>query len=230
MWVPSGKVIRTGGRGIFPAVCGWSTSTERKSKSLPHFLGFFSLATLPVFWSTTAYVRSPKSPRSVTCEELSSSPSIDFAGYRHKETTFPMTVVPWFTNSHRPTALWNFKMQFLRISLLSHLWERNCSQVECCNIVMLTYIHKLKERLCFKLYSLVLYNHEAGDPHQSSYKCGMASVYAGWNIMNLIIVIAWSLCDEIYYYLLDYLIVIFQIVLHYDVWNKSSIVFLAPLT
>src|SRR5919112_2321246 len=92
MWVPSGKVIRTG--GMFSATCGGSSiKAARKSKRFPHFLGFLALATLPVSLSSTAYERSPTSPRSVTYEELSSSPSIDFTGYRHKETTVPAAVV-----------------------------------------------------------------------------------------------------------------------------------------
>src|SRR5918992_6186576 len=96
MWVPSGKVIRTGGRIFLPTSCGddgSSIKAARKSKSFPHFLGFLALATLPVSWSISAYARSPTSPRSVTYEELSSSPSIDFTGYRHKETTVPVAVV-----------------------------------------------------------------------------------------------------------------------------------------
>src|SRR5919199_1240234 len=57
---------------------------------------------LPVCLSTTAYVRSPTSPRSVTYEELRSSPIIDFTGYRHKDTTVPIAPEDccWFTNSH----------------------------------------------------------------------------------------------------------------------------------
>src|SRR5919199_3285 len=88
MLVPSGKVIRTGGIS-FTLYGGESTNIERHSKSFPHFLGFLALATFPVCLSTTAYVRSPTNPRSVTCEEFSSSPIIDFTGYRHKETTDP---------------------------------------------------------------------------------------------------------------------------------------------
>ena len=41
----------------------------------------------------SAYIRSRLSPRSVTYEELSSSPSIDFTGYRHIETTVPIVEV-----------------------------------------------------------------------------------------------------------------------------------------
>lgn len=73
-----------------------------------HFLGFLALATLPVFWSITAYMRSPMSPRSVIYEELSSSPSIDFTGYLHMETTVTVAVRPWFINSH---SLWNSRVQ-----------------------------------------------------------------------------------------------------------------------
>src|SRR5215831_8498813 len=83
------RPIWEGDTDRFSTNCGGSINTERKSNSLPHFLGFLALATLPVFWSTTAYVRSPTSPRSVTYEELSSSPNIDFTGYRHMETTLP---------------------------------------------------------------------------------------------------------------------------------------------
>src|SRR3982751_691150 len=89
MLLPSGKVILTGGI-LFASSFGESTSIERKSKSFPHFLGFLALATLPVCLSTTAYVRSPMSPRSVIYEELSSSPIIDFTGYRHNDTTVPI--------------------------------------------------------------------------------------------------------------------------------------------
>jgi hypothetical protein len=42
-------------------------------------------------------------PRSLTYEELSSSPIIDFTGYRHNDTTVPLTAEEdccWFTNSH----------------------------------------------------------------------------------------------------------------------------------
>src|SRR5215510_8918939 len=88
MLLPFGKVIRTG--GISFTLCGESINIERKSKRFPHFLGFLALATLPVCLSTTAYVRSPTSPRSVIYEELSSSPIIDFTGYRHKDTTVPV--------------------------------------------------------------------------------------------------------------------------------------------
>src|ERR687886_2961384 len=91
MLLPSGKVIRTG--GISCTLCGESINIERKSNNLPHFLGFLALAALPVCLSTTAYVRSPTSPRSVIYEEFSSSPIIDFTGYRHKETTVPVAVV-----------------------------------------------------------------------------------------------------------------------------------------
>jgi hypothetical protein len=93
--VPSGQVIRTG--GMFSTTFGGSINIERQSKNFPHFLGFLALAILLVFWSTTAYVRSPRSPCSDTYEELSSSPSIDFTGYLHKETTVPTSVLAWFT-------------------------------------------------------------------------------------------------------------------------------------
>src|ERR671930_447892 len=91
MFVPSGNVIRTGGMLSMSSAGGGgeSTNIERKSKSFPHFLGFLALAALPVCLSITAYTRSPTSPRSVTYEEFSSSPSIDFTGYRHIETTVP---------------------------------------------------------------------------------------------------------------------------------------------
>src|ERR687886_985574 len=104
MLLPSGKVIRTG--GISCTLCGESINIERKSKRLPHFLGFLALATLPVCLSTTAYVRSPTSPRSVIYEELSSSPIIDFTGYRHNDTTVPVAAAEdccWFMNSHHPS-------------------------------------------------------------------------------------------------------------------------------
>src|SRR5437867_6129199 len=80
---------------MFSTSCGGSIKLERKSKSFPHLTGFLALATLPVFLSTIAYVRSPISPRSVTYEELSSSPSIDFTGYRHMETIVPLIVTSY---------------------------------------------------------------------------------------------------------------------------------------
>src|SRR5919198_5323377 len=98
MLLPSGKVIRTGGMS-FTSSCGESRSIERKSKSFPHFLGFLALATLPVCLSTTAYARSPVSPRSVIYEELSSSPIIDLTGYRHKETTLPASTKDWWVRN-----------------------------------------------------------------------------------------------------------------------------------
>src|SRR2546430_23804 len=102
MLLPSGKVILTGGMSF--TSCSESTNIERKSNNFPHFLGFLALATLPVCLSITAYVRSPMSPRSVTYEELSSSPIIDFTGYRHKDTTVPVAAEDcWFTNSHHPS-------------------------------------------------------------------------------------------------------------------------------
>src|SRR5919199_4265489 len=108
MLLPSGKVIRTGGMS-FTSSLGESTNIERKSNSFPHFLGFLALATLPVCLSTCIcvnmrYVRSPMSPRSVTYEEFSSSPNIDFTGYRHKDTTVPVAAEDccccWVTNTY----------------------------------------------------------------------------------------------------------------------------------
>src|SRR5215207_8817666 len=99
------NVTRTGGR-IFSTTCGGSSiNAARKSKSFPHFLGFLALATLPVSLSISAYERSPASPRSVTYEELSSSHSIDFTGYRHMETTVPIAVGALFTNGHHHPLL-----------------------------------------------------------------------------------------------------------------------------
>src|ERR671936_2147624 len=113
MFVPSGNVIRTGGI-LFASSGGESINIERKSKSFPHFLGFLALAALPVCLSITAYTRSPTSPRSVMYEEFSSSPSIDFTGYRHKETTVPAAPAGdcWFINSyHHPSSKINFRLQ-----------------------------------------------------------------------------------------------------------------------
>src|SRR5919201_763661 len=114
MLLPSGKVIRTGGMSF--TSCGDSTNIERKSNSFPHFLGFLALATLPVCLSTTAYVRPPTSPRSVMYEELSSSPIIDFTGYRHKETTVPEAVVVevcLVTNDPHSLSFMKMKCSFL---------------------------------------------------------------------------------------------------------------------
>src|SRR5919198_1992922 len=87
--VPSGSVNRTGGSA---APCfGGSTYAARKSKKLPHLRGFFAPATLPLVASTTANWRSPTRPRSVTSAAFSSSPIIDFTGYRQSETTEPRT-------------------------------------------------------------------------------------------------------------------------------------------
>jgi hypothetical protein len=65
----------------------------RKSNIVAHFFGFFALTILVVSESTKASERSPSRPRSTTYEELSSSPSIDFTGYRHKEATAPSAIL-----------------------------------------------------------------------------------------------------------------------------------------
>jgi hypothetical protein len=53
-------------------------------------LGTSYLAGLLVYCRIRAITTSP---RSVTCEGLSSSPINDFTRYRHKETTVPVAVV-----------------------------------------------------------------------------------------------------------------------------------------
>src|SRR5438552_2221149 len=84
---PSGQVIRTGGKGR--PVRGLSTYSARNSNIRAHFLGFLALTTIPVDGSSRAYDRSPKRPRSVRSDASSSSPNMDFTGYRHKEANCP---------------------------------------------------------------------------------------------------------------------------------------------
>src|SRR4051794_34715096 len=121
MLLPSGKVILNG--GISFTSCSESTKIEGKLNNFPHFLGFFALATLPVCLSIIAYVRSPMSPRSVTYEELSSSPIIDLTGYRHKDTTVPVAAAEdcWFTNSHHHPSCLTFRQQFSIYGLCSKI-------------------------------------------------------------------------------------------------------------
>src|SRR5262245_59271653 len=64
-------------------------NVARKPKRVGHFLGFFAVAAFPSAPSIRAYARSPRRPYCVTSVALSSSPSIDFTGYRHSETTEP---------------------------------------------------------------------------------------------------------------------------------------------
>src|SRR5918994_6758972 len=90
--MPSGRVTRTGGSG-FPT-SGGVTNAARNSNMVGHFFGFLALTILAVSVSTKASERSPSKPRSVTSEALSSSPIIDFTGYRHKETTAPSGILP----------------------------------------------------------------------------------------------------------------------------------------
>src|SRR5438552_4383265 len=84
---PSGQVIRTGGKGR--PVRGLSTYSARNSNIRAHFLGFLALTTIPVDGSSRAYDRSPRRPRSVRSDAPSSSPNMDFTGYRHKEANCP---------------------------------------------------------------------------------------------------------------------------------------------
>src|SRR5947208_1092405 len=93
-FVPSGHSILTDGIG--PLIVGGSVKFALNSNILAHFLGFFALTTFPVAKSKSAYARSPRSPLSVTMDALTSSPIIDFTGYRHKETTAPW---PFWTSS-----------------------------------------------------------------------------------------------------------------------------------
>src|SRR5947209_1471420 len=88
--VPSGRVIRTG--GTFALIRGGSMKVARKSKRVGHFLGFLAVATFPSELSTSAYARSPNSPRSVTSVAFSSSPIMDLTGYRQIEATAPRSI------------------------------------------------------------------------------------------------------------------------------------------
>ena len=89
---PSGSVTRTGGRG-FPS-SGGVVKAARQSNIVGHFFGFLALTTFPVSVSTKASERSLSNPRSVSSDALSSSPIIDFTGYRHNETTAPSSMSP----------------------------------------------------------------------------------------------------------------------------------------
>src|SRR5207247_551890 len=84
---PQGQVRRTGGQGC--AVRGRSTYSARSSDIRAHSLGFLALTTIPVDGSSRAYDRSPRRPRSVRSDASSSSPNMDFTGYRHKEANCP---------------------------------------------------------------------------------------------------------------------------------------------
>ena len=89
---PSGRVTRTGGVGAPSS--GGEMKAARKSNIPGHFLGFLALTTLPEATSTSARQRSPRSPASVTSHLLSSSPIIDFTGYRIRETIVPSGMLP----------------------------------------------------------------------------------------------------------------------------------------
>src|SRR3990170_888916 len=98
--VPSGSVMRTGGRG--DPGCGGAANEARKSNIRPHLLGFFALTTFPVAGSRSANARSPNSPSSVKVAALSSSPIIDFTGYRQRPTTVPnASSAKWTLGPHR---------------------------------------------------------------------------------------------------------------------------------
>ena len=70
--------MRTG--DIFAPAAGGSRYAARKSKKVPHFRGFLAPPTFPVERSTMANCRSPSKPLSVTSEQFSSSPIMDFTG------------------------------------------------------------------------------------------------------------------------------------------------------
>src|SRR5216684_5313641 len=88
--VPSGKVMRTD--GTFTTVLGTSASAARKSNNCGHFRGFLALATFPSEPSTSAYARSPNSPRFVMSAAFNSSPIMDLTEYRQRETIEPRTL------------------------------------------------------------------------------------------------------------------------------------------
>ena len=102
---PSGSVTRTGGSGL-PST-GGAANAARKSNMLGHFFGFLALTTFPVSASTRARERSPSTPRSVRSDALSSSPIIDFTGYRHNETTDPSLISLLISSVCRPWQVWS---------------------------------------------------------------------------------------------------------------------------
>ncbi len=79
--------MRTGGGepagfgGVGYAALSWNMRGHR--------FGFFALTTRPVRTSSSAYARSPAKPRGPTSASESSSPSIDFTGYRQSPATAP---------------------------------------------------------------------------------------------------------------------------------------------